>query len=172
MGEFSDADAYGRYLEGMTAFRGAVERRLVDLDYPDNFGAWRPNFVLSELRQDLKDLCRGEPDPTQIFSLPADREGLLGVLYGLEGSALGARLLVRRTAAPGFSADRGARHLAAQTSRPESWSVFVTLLDGMTPAGFEKDAQATRMTFQAAIDAFSRIAIVNAPVDLTNCDRE
>src|SRR5262245_40133704 len=119
VGEFSDTDAYGRYLEGMTAFRGAVERELADVDYPDGFGDWRPGLILSELKQDLQDLGRDPPEDGRSFDLPKDRESLLGVLYVLEGSSLGARLLVRRAAALGFSADHGARHLAAQTARPE-----------------------------------------------------
>jgi heme oxygenase len=157
VGDFSDTEAYGRYLEGMAAFRGAIERALEDIDYPESFGVWRPSFIFRQLEQDLEDLGRGVPDASPAFDLPKDENGLLGVLYVLEGSALGARLLVRRAAALGFSADQGARHLAAQTSRPESWGKFVALLDGMVPAGLERAAQAARATFQAAIDAFGGI---------------
>lgn len=158
VGEFSDTAAYARYLAGMTAFRGVVERRLADIDYPDSFGGWRPNFILPALRQDLRDLGRNVPSRAGAFDAPGDRESLLGILYVLEGSALGARLLVRRAAALGFSAEHGARHLAAQTSRPESWSFLVTLLDGiLTPAGLERAAHAARLTFCAAIDAFTGI---------------
>lgn len=157
VGEFSDTDAYERYLEGMAVFRGAIERALENVDYPESFGSWRPSFIFRQLEQDLKDLGRDAPDASLLFDLPDDEDGLLGVLYVLEGSALGARLLVRRAAALGFSADQGARHLAAQTSRPESWGNFVALLDGMVPAGLERAAEAARATFQAAIDAFSGI---------------
>lgn len=157
VGAFSNTDAYRRYLEGMTAFRGAIERELARVDYPDGFGDWRPGFILSELEQDLRDLGRDTPDAAQTFDLPDDRESLLGVLYVLEGSSLGARLLVRRAAALGFSAEHGARHLAAQTARPESWGAFVALLDGIAPVGLERAGAAARRTFQAAIDAFNGI---------------
>lgn len=157
VGEFTDRDAYIRYLEGMTAFRENVERRLAEIDDPQAFGGWKPGLISAELEQDLRDLGHDAPDAAPPFDLPLDRDGLLGVLYVLEGSALGARLLIRRAAELGFSAEHGARHLAAQTSRPESWTAFVTLLDGMTPCGVEKAAAAARMTFAAAIDAFSGI---------------
>ena len=157
VGEFTDRQAYQRYVEGMAAFRGGVERRLADVDYPETFGDWRPGLISPELSQDLDDLGLEAPRPPVAFDLPVDRDGLLGVLYVLEGSALGARLLVRRAAALGFSNDHGARHLAAQTARPESWTRFVALLDGLAPSGIETAAHAARRTFAAAIDAFNGI---------------
>ncbi|MGV3552441.1 biliverdin-producing heme oxygenase [Rhizobium sp.] len=157
VGDFTDDDAYARYLTGMTVFRDRVERRLSEIDYPHTFGEWRPGLIADELKQDLADLGHDVPDNATPFDLPLDRDGLLGVLYVLEGSSLGARLLVRRAAELGYSADHGARHLAAQTSRPQTWSTFVAMLDGLAPSGLEKAAQAARMTFAAAIDAFSGI---------------
>lgn len=153
VGEFTDVESYMRYLEGMAAFRGGVERELSNIDYPDMFGTWRPAMIHHELAMDLADLGR-HPPPLQPFNLPVDLDGLLGVLYVLEGSALGARLLVRRAAAIGFTDGYGARHLAAQTADPQAWSRFVALLDAIAPQGLEKAARAARMTFAAAIEAF------------------
>ena len=157
VGEFTDESAYVRYLQGMAAFRGSVERRLAEIEYPQGFGSWRPGLIAAELKQDLQDLGQDTQGIAAPFDLPVDGDGLLGVLYVLEGSSLGARLLVRRAAELGFSAGHGARHLAAQTSRPESWASFVTLLDDIAPSGVEKAARAARLTFAAAIDAFSGI---------------
>lgn len=157
VGEFNDTAAYLRYLGGMAAFRGSIERSLAAADYPESFDDWRPGLIFAELAQDLNDLGAQPPHQDVPFGLPADREGLLGVLYVLEGSALGARLLIRRAAALGFSADHGARHLTAQTSRPESWTRFVSLLDGLPAASIDRAAEAARMTFLAAIEAFSRM---------------
>ena len=154
VGEFTDLRAYARYLTGMTMFRAGVEEALSEVDYQKTFGDWRPGFILSELRQDLRDLGHGVPDDAHPFDLPPDRDGLLGVLYVLEGSALGARLLVRRAAELGLNEGHGARHLAAQTSRPEAWREFVNLLDGRAPSGVERAAQAARRTFSSAIEAF------------------
>ena len=157
VGAFTDGEAYGRYLEGMAAFRGGVESQLASADYPRSFGEWRPGLIFEELTRDLKDLGLDAPRAVPAFELPVDRDGLLGVLYVLEGSALGARLLIRRAAALGYSAQHGARHLAAQTSRPGSWTCFVTLLDALGPSGMERAGRAARQTFGAAIDAFNRI---------------
>lgn len=158
VGAFSDTGSYARYLAGMTAFRGAVERGLADVDYPDSFGGWRPAMILPQLKQDLLDIGRPAPCSTRAFEVPEDRHSLLGVLYVMEGSSLGARLLCRRAAALGYSADHGARHLAAQTARPEAWKMLVTLLDAITPPDTSKAVQAARMTFRAAIDAFRETA--------------
>lgn len=157
VGAFTDRDAYARYLEGMTIFRGSVERRLADVEYPQIFGGWRPGLITAELRKDMADLGEAVPGTVTPFEMPKDLGGLLGVLYVLEGSALGARLLVRRASELGFSSGHGARHLAAQTARPESWTTFVGLLDDLTPSGVENAASAARMTFGAAIRAFDGI---------------
>lgn len=157
VGHFGDAKSYIRYLEGMASFRGRVERALSEIDYPENFGDWRPGLIFADLVRDLGAFERSAVVSDEEFRMPLDRDGLLGVLYVLEGSALGARVLVRRAAALGFTAEHGARHLAAQTSQPGSWPRLVALLDGLEPAGLERAAQAAKMTFAAAIDAFGGI---------------
>lgn len=157
VGHFGDSRSYTRYLEGMAAFRAPVERALLQADTSAILGEWQPGLVSAELAQDLRDLGRENVAAVGDFPLPADRDGLLGVLYVLEGSALGARVLVRRAAALGFTAEHGARHLAAQTARPQAWPQFVALLDSIGPEGMERAATAARMTFAAAIDAFGGI---------------
>lgn len=157
VGHFGDSKSYLRYIEGMAAFRTPVERELSGIDLAARFGTWRPGLIAAELTQDLRDLDRVAPTEEGTFHLPRDRDGLLGVLYVLEGSALGARVLVRRAAALGFTAEHGARHLAAQTSRPQAWPQFVALLEDAGPAAIERAVEAARMTFAAAIDAFGGI---------------
>ena len=157
VGHFGDGRSSARYLEGMAAFRFPVERALSAIRYDDSFGAWRPGLISSELVQDLGDFGLASPADGGDFRLPADRDGLLGVLYVLEGSALGARVLVRRAAALGFTAEHGARHLAAQTAHPQAWPQFVALLGAIGPSGMARAVEAARMTFAAAIDAFGGI---------------
>lgn len=157
VGHFGDRRSYARYVTGMAVFRGAIERKLANVSYPPSFGAWRPGAILPALLQDLADLAVVEPPVADRIDVPTDEAGLLGTLYVLEGSSLGARVLVRRAAALGFNAEHGARHLAAQTARPASWTEFVALLDGMASDEIERAAQAARMTFAAAIDAFGGI---------------
>lgn len=156
IGEFFDADSYARYLRGMIAFREGVECRLTLVDFPDGFGRWWPGTILPQLKLDLIDLGQQTSYAPVIFDMPEDRSSLLGVLYVLEGSSLGARLLARRAAAIGYSPDFGARHLAAQTSRPDAWTALVGLLRDIAPTDTGKAVEAARMTFLAAIDAFTR----------------
>jgi heme oxygenase (biliverdin-IX-beta and delta-forming) len=158
IGEFFDADSYARYLRGMAAFREGVEHRLSLADFPGGFGRWWPNTILPQLKRDLTDLGQQTSYAPVNFDIPEDTISLLGVLYVLEGSSLGARLLARRAAAIGYSADFGARHLAAQTSRPDAWTALVRLLSDIKPADNDKAIEAARKTFLAAIDAFTRDA--------------
>lgn len=157
VGEFNVTGDYTRYLDGMAAFRGSVEAALANVDHAGSFETWRPGLIVPELAMDLRDLGLQAPRENPAFDVPPDPEGLLGVFYVLEGSALGARLLASRAAALGFSADYGARHLAAQTSRPGAWPHLVSLLGGLSATGLERAAFAARMTFSAAIVAFSRM---------------
>jgi len=156
VGEFFDADSYARYLRGMAAFREGVECSLAMVDFPDGFGRWWPGTILPQLKLDLMDLRQQTSYAPVTFDIPDDRISLLGVLYVLEGSSLGARLLARRAAAIGYSPHFGARHLAAQTSRPEAWTALVRLLRDIDPADAGKAVEAARVTFLAAIDAFTK----------------
>jgi len=157
VGHFGDGNSYTRYLEGMAAFRAPVERALLRADLAQDIGDWQPAFISAELAQDLRDLGRNAVATDEDFLMPSDRDGLLGVLYVLEGSSLGARVLARRAAALGFTAGHGARHLAAQTARPQAWPQFVALLDTIGPMGVERAVEAARTTFAAAINAFGGI---------------
>ena len=53
---------------------------------------------------------------------------LLGALYVLEGSALGARLIMKSAQALGLGATFGARHLAAQAGDALAWRSYLDLL--------------------------------------------
>lgn len=100
----------------MTAFREGVDTKLAMVDFTDGFGLWRPGVILPQLKLDLIDLRSTSHAPVTL-GMPEDRTRMLGVLYVIEGSSLGARLLFRRAAAIGYSSNFGARHLAAQIAR-------------------------------------------------------
>ena len=156
VGEFTDARTYIRYLEGMRIFRQVVERDLPFTGAVATADNWKPIAIAPLLRQDLEDLGRKTPCAAAMaFDLPSDREELLGVLYVLEGSGLGARVLMRRAALLGFSSNYGARHLAVQASRADSWNSLLKLLDEIASADIERTVRAARMTFEAALHAFN-----------------
>lgn len=145
IGVFADSGAYGDFLSGSYRFRAAIEPRLAG-------DGWQVQRLAPLIAQDLADL--GHPRP----ALP-DAPALLGpaaqaaACYVLEGSALGARLLARRAADHGFTADHGARHLAAQTASPHRWRRFLDWLeDADIPVA--QAAAAARDVFGLALRAY------------------
>lgn len=81
----------------------------------------------------------------------------LGVLYVLEGSSLGAKLLRRDADKLGFDAHFGARHLAKQDSA--SWKDFVARLDQCTAEDLASATEAAHATFAMATKAMQWSAL-------------
>lgn len=156
IGGFSNRAGYERYLQQIYAFRMPIERALAALDWPSRLGAWRAKPIGELIEADLFDLGLALPR-IQATSLELDGDGLLGVLYVLEGSSLGAQLLYRRAEALGFSASYGARHLA-QASGPESWRDFLGLLEAQDNLDLDEATTASLATFRAAEAAFAQPA--------------
>ena len=134
LGPIADRAAYSNYLRVITAFRSGVEgqlaRRLVNA----------PVSVLElsgDLIADCQDLQVCAP-PTSPFELGDRDEDVIGALYVLEGSALGARVLIGQAEALGFDAKFGARHLAKQADARDRWVEFQTFLE--TTEGLDIDA--------------------------------
>lgn len=126
IGAFGDASAYRAFLSGSHAFRAAIEPQLAaGTD-------WQVQALAPLIARDLADL--GHPVPraagTVVLPNPAARAA---ACYVLEGSALGGRLLARRAATLGFTAQHGARHLAVQTACGTRWRHF---LDWLEAGGF------------------------------------
>lgn len=152
IGSFSDRASYARYLQQIYAFRMPIERALDALDWPSRLGSWRAKAIGELIEADLADL--GLPIPSiEATELDLDGDGLMGVLYVLEGSSLGSRLLYRRAEALGFTATYGARHLA-HASGPESWRDFLGLLEAQHTLDLEEATAASLATFRAAEAAF------------------
>lgn len=122
VGSFATVEAYGRFVANSLAFRAPVETLLAR-------GTRWPLLPLADLmREDLADLDVA-PRPEGVFAKAPGGSGEVGIAYVLEGSALGARLLVRRAAALGYSARYGARHLARQVEDMARWRRFLALLE-------------------------------------------
>lgn len=146
-----DSDAsYRRYLVGMTAFRLAVEPSLAGASLP---ATYRPLTIACDALADLADLALPVPPPLA-FKANLSSDAALGVLYVLEGSSLGAQLLVKRAATLGFDGNYGARHLARQTASLEGWRNYLKLLDEAKPFDMDVCAAAAIATFDTALDAF------------------
>ncbi len=156
IGPFDSPASYRRYLQGMAAFRAAVEATLFMADWPAALSDWQNERLSPLIAQDLDDLDLAVPT----FSAPSfgglNTEDLLGMLYVLEGSALGARLLYKRAQALGYGETFGARHLAVQSRQSGRWGVFLKLLEDAPLIDIEKVAKASTQTFGIAEKAFER----------------
>ncbi|WP_158747161.1 biliverdin-producing heme oxygenase [Acidisphaera sp. L21] len=155
LGMSSTMRGYQIYLSASHAFRSLIEARLdqnhVEILYP----IWQYRRLARLIEEDLADLS--VPIPTCVareFVLPMSAGAMLGTLYVLEGSALGAKVIARRVAGFGLGPRFGARHLAHQTDNPRAWPEFVDLLEEISLTGEEEDdcVQEARATF----DCFAR----------------
>jgi heme oxygenase len=155
VGALTSRAAYGRYLTGLAAFRGPIERDLATRPLPAGFGSWRPTRIDAAIAADARDLGIAPPDPGPCDASPATGSGLLGMLYVLEGSALGARILQRQAAGLGLDARFGARHLAVQTASPEAWRGFCAILEAWPDFDLDEAARSAAATFTRARRAFS-----------------
>lgn len=149
VGPFQDRGSYAEYLRGTLVFRQALE---------GHFHAsrtWKLAALAPLVRQDLRDLGISAAPPARLPDLGKGEARLLGAAYVAEGSALGARLLVRRARDLGFDANFGARHLTAQAEDRRRWPDFLALLDRMEPS-FSGDAlDAAERTFAFALSAYA-----------------
>jgi len=153
IGGFDDFAGYGAYLRGIAAFRAPIERQLRHVEWPGRWGEWRPAMVTEAIAQDMADLgIDPRVDPAPPLSLDGDR--LYGTLYVLEGSALGARLLLQRAEALGLSARYGARHLACLSGNIAGWRGFLDRLEEADPFDLERAVEASVATFGRASHAF------------------
>jgi heme oxygenase len=154
VGDWPDLEAYKRYARAVLAFRAPLEHAFAALQLSGPFTAWQSLTIAPELRADLADLRVADPEP---LSAPyaSDVSWIAGALYVLEGSSVGARILVRRAAELGLSSTHGARHLAAQTADRQRWPSFLALLD--SPSLDPETAVAgAEDTFALALEAFQR----------------
>jgi hypothetical protein len=158
----------------MLRFRAPLERAVVSLvSKTDEEWSFIP--ISDHLRADLNDLGGPAYREPLSSSCQLDAKRLPGALYVLEGSSLGAQLLVKRAALLGLSAHHGARHLAQQTGDPKRWPAFVKTLERH---GTEHPEEAVCAVHSMPSLPHLRHSVMTIrateppQVDLTTCDRE
>ncbi|AIK41062.1 heme oxygenase family protein (plasmid) [Brucella anthropi] len=85
---------------------------------------------------------------------PVDLPSAIDTLYVLEGSALGATLLIQKACLLGLGAGYGARHLAKQVGNLAGLKKTVSLLETMS-----LDKKDEERCIEAAIDSFRTFEI-------------
>ncbi len=149
-GPIHNAAAYHTYLSGIAAFRTGAEQALKAAPRPEILGSWQPQTLTSLLLQDLSDLPLPLPPPV-LMTPPDSTAATMGLLYVLEGSTLGARVLVRQANGLGFTGAFGARHLTVQADGLSGWQSFLHCLGQMPDDAIPAAELAAIQTFDAAI---------------------
>ncbi len=156
IGRFRDLQAYRRYLLGMHAFRRDMERGLEEF-CTERWPHWHPTLLTACLAADLNDLGLVQMPCKRTSCIEDAAEHVIGVLYVLEGSSLGARLLVNDASDVGLRADYGARHLHHQNASPRAWKSFLEILENEVPLDMEQVVTAAQATFGRAGQAFDEV---------------
>lgn len=155
-GMFSSPEGYRRYLAATLDIRTRYEALMDASDAAAVWPAWPGRRIAPLVAQDLADLGGRSPPFENVAAKPFKGAELLGALYVLEGSSLGARVLSKSVQQFGLSASHGARHLHAQAGDAAIWRDFVDLLDRSEMAPCHATANRVFDDFAAA---YQRAAI-------------
>lgn len=129
---FQSRDAYSKYLAATLASRRLLEAKLEAAGVESLVPAWSERKIMSQLQDDIVDLSGesvGDRLTVATSETALDLSGMIGTLYVLEGSGLGATILAKQAAELGLSASFGARHLATQVANLRSWHEMLKLID-------------------------------------------
>jgi heme oxygenase len=123
-----DAVAYAGFLSAMAAVVLPLERALeaahVDAAVPDWAKRRRASLLLDDLR------ALEVVPPREVMPPPVEGEARqLGIVYVLEGSRLGGKLLLRRALAHQDGRVRAATQYLSHGAGQDLWSSFVARLD-------------------------------------------
>ena len=154
-GMFAGIDGYRRYLAATLELRTRYEAMMDASGAADVWPAWPARRVAHLVAQDLADVEGVSGALEKYEGAPLTRAELLGVLYVLEGSSLGTRVLSKSVSAFGLSADHGARHMFAHAGEPGVWRDFVDTLETSDVAPCHATAV---QAFDAFADAYQRAA--------------
>jgi len=127
-GFFQSHAGYNAYLNATLRARAIVEGALANREFV--LACFDPQRIAAAVREDL--VATGGPIqswPDEPLAISTSLAGLFGAVYVVEGSALGARVLMKQAQALGFTAEHGARHLAAQLGRPTAFRRFLGELE-------------------------------------------
>lgn len=159
VGAFATLEEYRHYVACIGAFRSTMDAALLEAAWPDEW-RWRPTRVAEALVEDAIDLkLSPASQPKAVLDL-ADESALLGILYVLEGSTLGARVLRQRALALGLDETFGARHLALMSNDIAQWQSFLVLLDSAPEFDVERAAASANAVFAFALRCFESDCLV------------
>lgn len=153
VGGFDTVEQYRRYLVGLGRFRAVLDGALQQVIWPAGW-SFRPTALAETLEMDANDLNLSPSEGIDSEMDLSDDSALLGALYVLEGSTLGARVLRQRAAALGLDEAFGARHLAVMSKDIAQWQSFLLLLDEAQNFDVERAAASANAVFALALQCF------------------
>ena len=151
IGNLADPDAYRNYVAGLLAFRAAAEPFVSAWRRPDHWAGWRPTQIATDLAIDAIAL-NVDPRIVRWSAEPRTAAEAIGFLYVLEGSALGARMLLRNVQ-PSQRNESGRRHLRRQANSLGNWCSFVERLESEPDLDLEETAKSASRAFELAAQA-------------------
>jgi heme oxygenase len=160
-GMLSSRSGYSRYLHATLLARSSIETRLVANGVADLYSIWPKRQISHLVERDLVDLePKTQPQSADTNHTAMSPGAMLGALYVLEGSALGARVIARRVEVIGMGPTFGARHLKQQTAEPTAWPTFLELLDTtkLTAVEDEDCIREASSTFESFLHHYSTAA--------------
>lgn len=154
-GMFASRDGFRRYLTATYAMRAHYERLLDTNGAAELWPLWPSRRIAALVAQDIMDLGGAAEAAEENLHAELPPGELIGVLYVLEGSSLGARVLVNSVADIGLTASFGARHLFRQAGNRDAWRSFLSLMSEAPEAPCHRTAEAT---FEAFAQAYRKAA--------------
>ncbi|MBN9670002.1 biliverdin-producing heme oxygenase [Roseibium aggregatum] len=150
-GAFDTLEGYKLFLDMQHRVHQAVDPYYLDDDLEELIPGLKQRRRLELIERDMADLDMNAPASLSPLVMPSpDPASAFGWLYVVEGSTLGAAVLLKRVKLLGLSADRGAAHLEGHPDgRGLHWRRFKSALDA---APFQREDE-KRLT-EAACTAF------------------
>ena len=144
-------ESYAAFLTAHAAVVPAVEAALTRGGAETLLRDWPDRLRTAALLRDLQHLGVRPPPPRPTPALPSEAR-VLGALYVVEGSRLGARILLGQALSSPDPTLRGATAYLAHGEGRRFWPAFLHVLDAY--AGNEEEViEGARSTFQAFADA-------------------
>lgn len=148
---FSSREGYGRFLQTMFRITAGADQA-VERQWSENPPAWFADRRTSAwVAADLEQLQLAAPTEQADFQFADSPPKVAGVLYVLEGSALGGAILAKRLEQQlHISAENGGKYLNGYGKRTgEHWRQVIDWLDQVLaePASLDAAIDAARQTF-------------------------
>jgi heme oxygenase len=159
VGAFDSLRSYSHYVGFLGTFRATMDDQLAGVVWPLEW-SWRPTMVSAALAQDAQDLGLDAARSMKAAIDLRKPSALLGALYVLEGSTLGARVLRQRAAGLGMTGAFGARHLSLMSNDMAQWQSFLLLLDDACDFDMDHAAAAANEVFALALRCFESGRVV------------